>query len=120
MKELLPSMEFEFDFDSIGEETHQKYLGKFKYRRLNIKNRTEQIKMKVKLDESLQIDDELYMLFEMVSWLRFGFVSYPDWWKENDYGLELYDINIITELYKKVNEFENNWSKQLLEKKKDE
>ena len=118
MKDLLPSMEFEFDFKAIGEETKQEFSGKFKYKRLNIKARGDALKYKAYLDEALPIEDDLYMLYDMISWLKFGLTEYPEWWKDNNYGLELYDVNIITELYKIIQDFEDKWKEELLKESK--
>ena len=56
----------------------------------------------------------------MLSWLRFGLIEYPDWWKDSNYGLELYDVNIISEIYNKCMKFEDDWKESLLKESKKE
>lgn len=122
MKNLLPSMEFEFEINVKGEDTGQEYKGKFKYHRLNIGEKAAAAKMKSRLLESLDLPVEVTFLYEMLSWLRYGLSEYPKWWKEADLGMNLYDTNVISEIYDKIRKFEDDWFKKLdgPEKKKDD
>jgi len=117
MKDLLPSMEFEFEIKDLkGDDTGAVFNGKFKYKRLNIMEKSQAAKMRASLDEALNIPIEVSMLHEMIAWLRYGLIEYPMWWEEAELGMSLYDVNIVTEIYNKVRKFEENWTKKLTKK----
>jgi len=116
----LPSMECEFEIDVQGSETDQNFKGIFKYKRLTLGKRMEAAKMKCKLSEDLKtLPDDVLMYNEMVSELRYGIIEYPDWWKNSNFGLDLYDVNIITALYKEIQNFENEWEEKVYKNKEE-
>jgi len=115
----IPPMIFEFTLDLKGEETQKFFTGNFTYERLTLGERAEVDKMKAKLTEGLtMLPDEVFYFYDMISFLRFGLKSSPDWWKESNYGLKLKDMNIITTLYKECMSFEEKWAKDLESKVK--
>lgn len=113
-KTSLPSMEFTFNLSVKGNETKKFYDGSFTYKRLNIKSQIEASKMEERLkDQLLTLPGDVNLTCQMLSHLRFGLIEFPEWWAKNGYGLELYDTNVITEIYKKISEFEEEWSKKV-------
>lgn len=110
----LPSMEHTFTLNVIGSETKQAFDGTFTYKRPTLGKRLEANKMEARLrEEKITLDGNVNRYVEMISYLRFGLIAYPDWWKNSNFGLDLYDINIIIELYNECDKFEAEWDKQV-------
>ncbi|CAK0749583.1 hypothetical protein CCP1ISM_330006 [Azospirillaceae bacterium] len=110
----LPSMEHTFSISIVGSETGEVKDGTFTYKRLTLGKRMESAKMEARLREdlkSLPMDVNLYS--EMISFLRFGLIVYPEWWKNSNFGIDLYDVNIVTGLWNEVQKFESEWEKQV-------
>ena len=113
----LPDFEFIFEFDVKGQETKKRYIGEFIYKKPNLKASSEIAKYKTRLDGDLKnLDSYIKSLHQMLAQLRFGIIKFPEWWEESDFGLELYDWNIIIELYKKIMEFEDKFEKDVSKK----
>lgn len=109
-KFLLPNMELTFNIQVVGDETKIPWVGDFTYRRPNLKERALIDVMWKKMNGDLTtIDPDTFAYNEAISHLRFTLKEYPDWWKEADYGGNLYDANVILAIYAKVLEFENKW-----------
>jgi len=113
---VLPSMEHTFTLSVTGAETKQVFDGTFTYKRLTLGQRLEVNKMEARLRENilqqnLAIDVNLYV--EMISYLRYGLIKFPDWWKNTNFGIDIYDINVITQLYTACDTFEKDWDKQV-------
>lgn len=110
MSKALPSMEFSFKLDTVGKETGEHFSGDFKFVRLSLGKRGESDKLYIKLTENLALlPEDTLMFYDMVSFLRYGLVESPDWWKKSNYGVELFDSNVVSELYTKVMDFEMEW-----------
>ncbi len=116
----LPSMEHAFSVDIIGEETQERFNGNFTYKRPSLGRRNEIEKMIVKLSEDLfSLSDDVKFFNRMVSQLRYGLIESPEWWVKSNYGLDLYDANVVIEIYKKVMEFETKWETEVYGKKEE-
>lgn len=116
----LPSMEFQFSIHIVGDETKKLWEGQFRYKRLTLGARMESAKMKCKLSEDLlTLPRDVESFNEMISHLRYGLIEFPDWWKTSGYGLNFYDVNVITDLYNKVIEFEEEWNKKVFNKEEE-
>jgi len=110
----LPVMEHTFEVNLKGKMTGQIFKGPFTYKRLDIGSQGKAAVLKTRLNGDLSnIDAETDLLHEMISWLRYGLIEFPDWWRDTGYGTELYDINIIEHLYKEVTKFEKNWVEKI-------
>jgi len=119
MKDLLPSMEFEFEIKDLkGDDTGRIFNGKFKYKRLNIAQKSAAAKLKAELDGTFDIPIEVSLLHDMLSWLKYGLTEVPEWFDDSDYGMQLYDMNLIEHLYGKIIKFEDKWKKSLLKEEK--
>lgn len=107
----LPSQEITFEINITGEKSGEKYSGVFTYKRLNLGEARRARCEKTRLMEDLRnLDEETTMLCEMISWLNQGLKNAPPWWGN---PWDLYDYNVITNVFNKVLDFENNFSEQL-------
>lgn len=107
-------MEFTFELNKKGSSSGKLYEGSFTYKRLTIGSQGRAGVLKAKLNGDLTaIDPEIDRLHEMLSWLRYGLIDYPDWWRECSFGENLYDLNILEELYLRVVDFEKEWTKKI-------
>jgi hypothetical protein len=112
----LPSFEHTFDIDIVGDQTGKRFSGTFTYIRPNIKNLGEISRYKARLDgDFANLDPVMSALHSMLSRLRFTLKEYPKWWETTGFGLELYDSNVVMELYKCTMEFEETFEKKVEE-----
>lgn len=107
----LPTMEFTFELKNVvGEETKESKSGEFVYKRPNIRLKSEIAKTTARLNGGLtNIDDDTALMHEIFATLRHTLTEYPKWWEKSDFGFELYDFNIVIEIWKKTQEFEKEW-----------
>jgi len=107
----MPSMEGEFDVEVIGELTKKKFLGSFTSRILNRKNRAAVGKHRAYLNgadpQGLSID--ILALHHKIAYLKLALTDAPKFWKGSDGGYELFDGNVIDEVYVQVLAFEKQW-----------
>lgn len=107
-------MSHTFTISVKGNETKKIYDGTFTYERLTLGGRLKVNKMEAKLREDLSsLDDDVRIYVEMISFLRYGLTSYPKFWEDSNYGLELFDVNVITTVWKETQNFEEKWDKQV-------
>lgn len=110
----LPNMEHTFSINVIGNETKQVFDGTFTYKRLNLGKRMEANKMEARLrEERVTLAEDVNRYIEIISYLRFGLTVVPDWWKNSNYGLELFDVNVVTAINNECEKFEKEWNKQI-------
>jgi len=106
----LPPMEHTFHIDIKGSNTGQKWDGNFTYKRPNLRAQSEIAKTAARLNEDLKnIDESMAFLHNVLASLRHSIVESPEWWKQSDYGFELYDTNVVLDIYKACQEFEDEW-----------
>ncbi len=110
----LPSMEFTFNLNIKGSITGEVFKGSFGYKRLSIGDQGKADVLKTNMNGDLvSIDLGVNKLHEMISWLRFGLIEHPDWWRESNFGIELYDSNVVTEIYNMAMDFEKEWKRKV-------
>ena len=110
----LPAMEHSFSINTEGTDTKQRFTGNFTYKRPNIRLKSDISKMTARLNEDLQnLDEDVAFLHFVLSTLRYTLTNMPDWWKEADYGMDLYDTNVILDIYKAVRKFETSYFEEL-------
>ena len=110
----LPPMEFTFNLNVKGTTTRKVYEGSFTYRRLSIGSQGKADVLRTRLNGDLaNVDFQIDKLHEMISWLKFGLIEYPDWWRESSFGENLYDVSIVKEIYDNITDFEKKWTKQV-------
>lgn len=107
----LPSMETTFTIKSQGSDTGKIYEGTFTYKRPNFRIKSEISKTEARLNGDLKnLDEDMAFLHKVLSVLRHTLVNAPDWWVKADYGFDLYDVNVILEVWKACQDFEVKWS----------
>lgn len=106
----LPSMNHVFTIDLKGSETGRQFQGTFTYKRPNIRMQSEIAKTAAVLNGGIQgVDEDTIFLHGILATLKHTLIESPDWWKKEDYGYELYDMNVILEIYKSIKKFEEEW-----------
>jgi len=106
----LPSMEHVFKLKIEGSETGQMFEGTFRYRRPNIRTQSEISKTKALLDGGLKnLDEDAQYLHMILANLKHTIQESPEWWQRADFGYDLYDFNVLTEIYKECAKFESDW-----------
>lgn len=107
----LPSMEKTFSIDVKGSDTGQHFQGTFTYKRPNLRAKSNAAKLAARLNEDLRnLDEDTKFIHEVLANLRYSLILTPDWWQKADFGLELYDTNVIFDIYKACVDFENEWT----------
>jgi hypothetical protein len=110
----LPSMEHSFEIQTKGQETGINWVGKFKYCRPTLGARSKIDVLQKKLNGDMTtIDEETRLFNEAISHLRYTLVDYPDWWKDSGLGVDLFDGNVVGEIYNKCMDFEMEWQKKV-------
>lgn len=116
----LPSMEHVFTVDIKGSETGQQFQGTFKYKRPNIRIQSEIAKTSAMLDGGLSnIDKDTKFLHSVLATLQHTLIDVPEWWQKADSGYELYDHNVIFDIYTHCNKFEKKWFDEVWADKKE-
>lgn len=111
MINTLPSMECTFSINVRGADTGQQFQGTFTYKRPNLRAKSNAAKLAARLNEDLRnLDEDTKFIHEVLANLRYSLILTPDWWQKADFGLELYDINVIFDIYKACVDFENEWT----------
>jgi hypothetical protein len=114
-KYVLPEMEHKFAIQIKGEESQQNWVGDFVYRRPNLRERAAiDVMFRRLCGDLLTLDPDVQALNEALAFMRFTLKSYPDWWKDSDFGGAIYDANVILEIYAKCMEFEADWRKKVM------
>jgi hypothetical protein len=117
---VLPSMEHTFTVKVKGSETGQMFEGTFTYKRPNIRIRTQINKTAAMLDGGVTtLDDDTKFLHSILARLKHTLMKSPEWWEQADFGFELYDLNVVFEIYKSVEEFEAKWIGEVWEGKEE-
>lgn len=113
-KYALPNMEHTFKIQVVGKESGLNWSGEFKYRRPTLGLRGQIDVMRVRLNQDLRtIDQETDLIHTALAHLRYTLVESPEWWKESDYGGDLYDSNVVVDVYTKCMDFEKEWAKKV-------
>lgn len=110
----LPLMETTFTINVKGADTGQQFQGTFTYKRPNLRAKSNAAKLAARLNEDLRnLDEDTKFIHDVLANLRYTLVNTPDWWQKADFGLELYDTNVIFDIYKACVDFENQWTEKV-------
>jgi hypothetical protein len=110
----IPSMEHKFNIQLTGEESKVTFVGEFTYKRPTLKERAMIDVYRAKLcGDMVTIDPETRAFNEAIANLKFTLKEVPDWWKESSNGADLYDTNVVLEVYNKCMEFEASWREKV-------
>ena len=105
----------QFDIDYVSEMDGQRYEGKFTCKKLSIRDMGRMQVRKIELNGGYHYDeknpgkgiDEMSDLTNMmISHLEVGLIQSPVWFNLE----ELYDVGLISEVFKRVAEFETSFS----------
>lgn len=114
-KYQLPNMEFSFDVKIKGEESGIMWVGKFRYRRPTVGERTAIDVMHTRLNGDLRnIASDVDYFNLAIAHLRHTLKEYPAWWSDSGFGAELHDANVTLEIYNKCQEFEKEWRNRVM------
>jgi hypothetical protein len=119
---ILPSMEHTFTLAAVkGSETAQIFEGTFTYKRPNLRTRSSIAKTAAMLNEDLKnLDEDIKFLHDVLANLKHTLIKVPQWWTDSDCGYELYDTNVVLDIYAECRKFENNWFESVwVEEKKE-
>lgn len=120
-KPVMPSMEHTFTVDLEGNETKKRYSGEFTYTRPTIHKRSEIEKMATRLNGELaNLPVEVIYLNNMRATLYFCLSNPPEWWTKSNSGGDLYDINVITDIFNECTKFDEEWKKRVWGDKKED
>ena len=110
-KGTIPSKDSTFHIEIMGELTKTQYQGEFTCKILNHKGRALVDKHRAFLngESPNQLELETLTLHHRIAHLRYALTKFPNWWLESDLGYELYDSNVVTEVYGKVMQAEREW-----------
>ncbi|NIU02219.1 MAG: hypothetical protein GWN01_15355 [Nitrosopumilaceae archaeon] len=110
----LPNMSHVFTVKIKGEETQKQFEGTFKYQRPNLKVDSEIDKTRALLDGGIKgLGEDIRDLHRILATLRHTIVEYPDWWEDCDFGYELYDLNVVLDIYMETKKFEADFENKL-------
>lgn len=114
MKYTLPNMEHKFSIQIVGEETGINWVGDFVYKRPSLQERSRIDVMRARLNgDMFTVDEDVKAYNEAISHLRHTLREFPEWWREADFGGNLYDSNVILDIYNKCMAFEAEWSERV-------
>lgn len=115
LKKALPSTEHSFSISVEGNLTRNQYDGNFACKIPNIKTQAAIAKHKAMLNGGFEegLDIGTRNMHHMISYLRYTLTEMPKWWKDEDLGYNLFDINVIETVYAKVLEFEKAWYEEV-------
>lgn len=111
----LPEMEYTFEIDVEGNLTKHRYTGTFRFRIPNMRTRAVVDKERARLNEGLEerLDETVRDFHAMVAYLRHTLTDAPEWWAKSNQGYDLFDANVVTQVYIKVMQFEKDWMVQV-------
>lgn len=113
----LPEMTNEFVIDVVGTITKKRFLGDFTSKIMNQKEQALIVKKRAFLNgpDAQGLDDITLYLHYRIAYLRYALVldSVPKFWTDSDYGYELYDSNVIEEIFVKVLAWEKTWMEKV-------
>ena len=109
-KYSLPDMSHSFKIDVIGNESGKNWTGEFVYHRPTLGDRSRIDQMRARLSGDLDsLSQEVDEFNQSISHLRFTLKKFPEWWVESNYGLDLYDGNVISEVYNRCLDYETKF-----------
>lgn len=95
----------------VGETTKQEYSGKFVCKIPNLRIQAQIDKYFRFLNGGMDatLDKRTLNLHRMASYCKFTLIEAEDWFRDTDYGLDLYDENVLEEVYNNILEKEEEW-----------
>lgn len=97
-----------FTIHIIGEVTGETFAGEFtayKFLSSRLAFRKDQLLRSYLAGENPMISGQVDGATKMAV-VQTCLASSPDWWKESGYGLELLDLNVVDEVYKQIQDIQ--------------
>ena len=108
----LPKVNPNFELEPTkGDLTGHEYKGDFECKISNLRIQGQIDKYFKFLNGGMDatLDNHILKLHKMAAYCKFTLVQCPEWFEESDYGLDLYDFNILEAVYDKIIEKEEEW-----------
>lgn len=111
----IPPIECDFTIDIEGHVTKKRFVGEFTCKIPRKKEQCLIDKHRVFLNGGMpeQLSPETLRFHHWISYLRYTITESPKFWKDSDLGYELYDANVVEDVYNKVLDFEVEWLKEI-------
>lgn len=113
----VPLTEADIQVDVEGDVTKKRFIGEFSCKIPRKKELCLIDKHRAFLNGPMpeQLSPETLRFHHMISYLRYTIDDkhVPKWWRESDLGYELFDENVVKDLYDRVIEFEIKWLKEI-------
>lgn len=118
----IPDRAKEFEIKVKGALTGEEYEGEFKCQIPRLREQAMIAKEKAFLNAGFDatLDKAIKSLHHMVAYLKHTIKDAPDWFMQTDYGYDLYDTNVVEEVYHSVLKLEEEWLETVWGKKEDE
>lgn len=110
----LPEINPHFEIKNVkGELTGHVYEGRFesKIPSLRIQGQIDKYIKFLNGGMDATLDIQTLNLHRMTAYCKFTLVECDEWFTDSDYGLDLYDVNILETVYAKILEKEEEWLK---------
>lgn len=111
----IPPTETDFQIEVEGEVTKKRFVGEFSCKIPRKKEQCLIDKHRALLNgpQPEFLGADTLRFHHMIAYLRYTIIDSPKFWKESDLGYELYDENVVKEIYDKVLDFEVEWLKEV-------
>lgn len=113
----LPKNEYTFQFNERGERTKKIYDGSFTVRCLLTMEdiRRVGIKLDILNGGSQTLPPGVGLLNRAFAELDIRIIKAPSWWKDANDGRDMFDTNVILEVFNKALDAERNWDERVTE-----
>lgn len=118
----LPESTTTFQIDTVGRITKRRFLGEFTCKIPTLKDQSAIARRLAALNGEFgpMLPKGIQDLHMKLAKLYYTLTDVPTAWKKADYGHDLVDDNIISEVYDKVVEFEDKWVEMMWGKEEPE
>lgn len=118
----IPDKSNKFSLKAKGSLSGEEYSGDFECKIPNLRDQALIAKNKAFLNGGMEasLDKATKNLHHMVSYCKYTLISCPDWFAETDFGYDLFDQNIVEEVFNKILESEELWLNSVWGDKEDE
>lgn len=119
LPKTIPNRDHEFTIKVVGDLTKESYEGEFQCKIPNLKTQSLIAKTKAFYNAGFDVtlDVSIKNLHHMVAYCKHTITKAPEWFLASDYGYDLYDENVLTEIYLKIVEHEEKWLESVWGKK---
>ena len=111
----LPDLNYSVEIDMKGEFTKLPYKGEFSCKIPNLGDRADSDKRRALLNAGLDVTlrQDVLEFHNKIAYLGVVIEKAPDWWVDSKDGLHLLDGNVVSAIYDKVSEYEDDWMKKV-------